>query len=96
MTSASSMATRACSWTRASMWVPGSSSSPPVSTTVKRRPFHSAVPYTRSRVVPGMSSTIASRCPMRRLKSVDLPTLGRPTIATTGSEADGAGGMPGV
>src|SRR5713226_5653984 len=38
----------------------------------------------RSRVVPGMSSTIAWRCPTRRLNSVDLPTFGRPTMATTG------------
>jgi len=38
----------------------------------------------RSRVVPGTSSTMARRSPMRRLKSVDLPTFGRPTIATTG------------
>src|SRR6266550_5301562 len=31
-----------------------------------------------------MSSTIAIRSPAKRLKSVDLPTLGRPTMATTG------------
>src|SRR5919201_4808169 len=35
----------------------------------------------RSRVVPGRSSTIATRSPTSRLKSVDFPTLGRPTIA---------------
>src|SRR5919201_95332 len=35
----------------------------------------------RSRVVPGTSSTIATRSPTSRLKSVDFPTLGRPTIA---------------
>jgi hypothetical protein len=29
-----------------------------------------------------VSSTIASRLPMSRLKSALLPTLGRPTIAT--------------
>jgi hypothetical protein len=44
MRSASSTATRAWSCTRSSMSVPGSSSRPPVSTTVKVRPFHSAVP----------------------------------------------------
>src|SRR4051794_12291438 len=31
-----------------------------------------------------MSSTMALRWPIKRLKSVDLPTLGRPTMATTG------------
>src|SRR5688500_4619829 len=62
---------------------PGTSSSPPVSTSENSRPRHSTVPYSRSRVVPGRSSTIASRSPTRRLKRVDLPTLGRPTTATT-------------
>src|SRR5437773_8899507 len=37
----------------------------------------------RSRVVPGRSSTIATRSPTMRLKSVDFPTLGLPTTATT-------------
>src|SRR5690606_40041441 len=36
----------------------------------------------RSRVTPGRSSTSASLRPTRRLNSVDLPTLGRPTMAT--------------
>ena len=35
-----------------------------------------------SRVVPGMSCTTARSSPMSRLNSVDLPTLGRPTMAT--------------
>src|ERR1700736_5475221 len=39
----------------------------------------------RSRVMPGSSVTIARRVPVRRLKSVDLPTLGRPTITRDGS-----------
>src|ERR1700710_2336311 len=39
----------------------------------------------RSRVTPGTSCTTASRRPSTRLTRVDLPTLGRPTIATTGS-----------
>jgi len=43
ITSASAMATRAWSWTRASMCVPGSSSRPPVSTRVNSRPFQSPV-----------------------------------------------------
>ena len=84
MTSASRIASRAWSWTRASMGSSGSSSRPPVSTTTNRRPFHSASPYSRSRVVRARSSTIAVRPPTIRLKSVLLPTFGRPTIATTG------------
>src|SRR5260370_36088065 len=48
------------------------------------RPRHSAIPYSRSRVRPDCGSTIALRQPRTRLKSVDLPTLGRPTIATIG------------
>ena len=84
MTSASRIASRAWSWTRASIGSSGSSSRPPVSTTTKRRPFHSASPYRRSRVVRARSSTIAVRAPRIRLKSVLLPTFGRPTMATTG------------
>src|SRR5690606_10166365 len=43
-----------------------------------------ASPSRRSRVTPGWSSTSASFLPTRRLNSVDLPTLGRPTMATVG------------
>src|ERR1043166_631184 len=39
----------------------------------------------RSRVMPGSSPTIARRWRRIALNSVDLPTLGRPTIATEGS-----------
>src|SRR5206468_10804801 len=39
----------------------------------------------RSRVMPGSSVTIERRCPMIRLNNVDLPTLGRPTMAIRGS-----------
>src|SRR6266481_837022 len=39
----------------------------------------------RSRVIPGSSVTIERREPVSRLKIVDLPTLGRPTITTEGS-----------
>src|SRR5690606_2275249 len=53
-------------------------------------------PSRRSRVTPGRSSTRAMRRPTSRLNSVDLPTLGRPTMAMTdmtGSErADYCGG----
>ena len=59
-------------------------SHPPVSTSMKGRPRQEAATSLRSRVTPGRSSTIASRRPMIRLRSVDLPTFGRPTIATTG------------
>src|SRR5579872_4166984 len=61
-----------------------SGSIPPVSTMRSFRPLHSASPYRRSRVMPGSSPTIARREPTMRLKSVDLPTLGRPTIAIIG------------
>ena len=37
-----------------------------------------------SRVVPAIGVTIARRVPVMRLKSVDLPTLGRPTSTTDG------------
>src|SRR5439155_7142442 len=57
---------------------------PPVSTSQKGWPFHSARAKWRSRVTPGRSFTIASRPPMMRLNSVDLPTLGRPMMATVG------------
>src|SRR5438132_1727124 len=80
-TSASAIAASACLRTAVSI-SPVASSSPPVSTSVNSRPRHSAVAYRRSRVVPGSSSTMATRSPTRRLKSVDLPTLGRPTTAT--------------
>ena len=33
---------------------------------------------------PGVSSTIAMRLPVSLLKSIDLPTFGRPTMATIG------------
>src|SRR5436190_11620748 len=37
-----------------------------------------------SRVVPGIAVTIARRVSLKRLKSVDLPTFGRPTRTTEG------------
>ena len=101
MTSASAIASRACSWTRLSIASPGSTSSPPVSTTRNRRPFQSASPYSRSRVVRARSSTIAWRVPRIRLNRVLLPTFGRPTIGDdrqrvprelTAGRSGGAGG----
>src|SRR6266852_8611801 len=38
----------------------------------------------RSRVMPGSLVTMARRVPVKRLKSVDLPTLGRPTRTIDG------------
>src|SRR2546430_2308057 len=46
----------------------------------------------RSRVTPGMSWTMLIRFPTRALSRLDLPTLGRPTIAMTGS-LEGAWGI---
>src|SRR5690348_5013735 len=39
----------------------------------------------RSRVIPGSLVTMERRVPVKRLNSVDLPTLGRPTITKDGS-----------
>src|SRR6266852_3883963 len=39
----------------------------------------------RSRVIPGSLVTIDRRVPVKRLKSVDLPTFGRPTMTSDGS-----------
>ena len=48
---------------------------------------------TESRVVPGRSWTTDRSSPISRLKRVDLPTLGRPTIATaTPAVVVGSGG----
>ena len=58
------------------------SSKPAVSMILNRRSARRASPSRRSRVTPGRSSTKASFLPVRRLNSVDLPTLGRPIIAS--------------
>ena len=42
------------------------------------------------RVVPGLGATIESFCPSAALRSVDLPTLGRPAM-TQRPPRDGAG-----
>ncbi len=60
-------------------------SQPPVSTMMNGTPAHSASNCLRSRVTPGRASTTAARRRRIRLTSVDFPTLGRPTTATTGS-----------
>src|SRR5262245_55851585 len=60
------------------------SSRPAVSISVTWWPPSDASPSRRSRVSPGISDTRAVRLAVRRLNRVDLPTLGRPTMATTG------------
>src|SRR6201996_2110746 len=47
----------------------------------------------RSRVMPGSSPTIERRDSVSRLKSVDLPTLGRPTMAKVGAGCPVADGL---
>src|SRR6266849_2879945 len=41
----------------------------------------------RSRVMPGSLVTMERRVPVKRLKSVDLPTLGRPKMTRDGSRS---------
>src|SRR5207253_1514335 len=43
---------------------------------------HSQISSFRSRVTPGVSCTTAARVPVSRFTIVDLPTFGKPTIAT--------------
>src|SRR6188474_943049 len=57
---------------------------PPVSINSKKRPPASTTVSTRSRVTPAVGSTMLIRRPASQLKSDDLPTFGRPTIATIG------------
>ena len=54
---------------------------PAVSTSLTGMPSRVVVSVTRSRVVPGMSVTMARSCSSRRLKRLLLPTLGGPTMA---------------
>ena len=53
-----------------------------MSTSWKIRPSRSRIVSTVSRVVPGTSETMTRSAPTRALSSDDLPTLGRPRIAT--------------
>src|SRR5260221_137206 len=57
---------------------------PPVSVNSKNRPSASTTVSSRSRVTPAVGSTMAMRRPASQLNSDDLPTLGRPTMATLG------------
>ena len=61
---------------------PAASRMPAVSKSLTGMPPIAAVSETRSRVVPGMSVTMARSCSSRRLNRLLLPTLGRPTMAS--------------
>ena len=85
MTSAWSMAVSICRSTCSVRLSTSSMPMPPVSTSSKKRsPTWTSV-ETRSRVTPAVGSTMAMRRPASQLNSDDLPTLGRPTMATTGT-----------
>src|SRR6516162_7542353 len=88
--SAAEIAASVCSCMRPLRLSGAASSSPAVSTAVKARSPSCARPSRRSRVTPGRSSTKARRLPTRRLNSVDLPTFGRPTMATVKLMAKGS------
>ena len=87
--SASSTASRACCAIARVSGVGSAMSTPPVSTSTKRLPVHSQTSSFRSRVTPGISCTTAARVSVSRLTSVDLPTFGKPTIATAPSSGGG-------
>ncbi len=55
---------------------------PAVSTSLTGMPPIATVSLTRSRVVPGVAVTMARSRSTRRLNKLDLPTFGRPTIAS--------------
>ena len=80
--SAPAIAASVCSCMRPLRLSGAASSRPAVSMTPNARSPSCARPSRRSRVTPGRSSTSARRRPTRRLNRVDLPTLGRPTMAT--------------
>jgi len=81
MASAWSIAASVCARIRPERLSGADSSNPAVSITVNAMSPSLASPSRRSRVTPGRSSTNATRRPTRRLNKVDLPTLGRPTMA---------------
>src|SRR5947209_8764551 len=86
--SARPIAASVCSCIRAVSEPLAPSSRPAVSMMVNSRSPSRACPSRRSRVTPGSSSTSASFCPTSRLNSVDLPTLGRPMMATVKDISD--------
>src|SRR5262249_41252820 len=73
--------------------VVGGGNMPPVSTSEKGTPRHSAGWAIVSRVVPATGVTMARRLPVMRLNRVDLPTFGRPTSTTVGPPAGRFEGM---
>ena len=89
--SASPTASRACCAIARVRGVGSAMSTPPVSTSTKRLPVHSHTSSFRSRVTPGISCTTAARVSVSRLRSVDLPTLGKPMIATAPRSGGGGG-----
>ena len=66
---------------------------PPVSINSTVRSASVQSTPTRSRVTPGVGSTIETRLREKAFRSVDLPTFGRPTIAMTGGAASGSRGI---
>src|SRR5262245_2706670 len=66
---------------------------PAVSTSSNAAPPSSTIAETRSRVTPGLGSTIEMRRPAIALRSDDLPTFWRPTMAMMGSLSMGSGGL---
>src|SRR5215204_3835193 len=80
-TSTSRMASRAVSTMRTFMRCVGLCT-PGVSTNITCASAKFFTPAIRVRVVCGLSETMASFCPRMRLRSVDLPALGRPRKAT--------------
>src|ERR1043165_7750314 len=69
---------------------------PPVSMRSKFQPSRRARWMIRSRVVPGVGSTMATGLPIRRLKRLGLPTLGRPGGGGRGLGGGGGGGGGGA
>jgi len=59
---------------------------PPVSTSSMNPVLSSIGAETLSLVTPGVSSTIDMRRPAMMFRRLDLPTLGRPTMATIGKD----------
>ena len=90
----SAIAASVCSCMRPVRLSGAAASRPAVSMTPNARSPSRARPSRRSRVTPGRSSTNARRLPTRRLNSVDLPTFGRPTMATVKLMSGAALRMP--
>src|SRR6185436_11347036 len=90
-TSASATASRAWSAIDLVIGDGSATSTPPVSTSRNLFPDQSQTSSFRSRVTPGVSCTTAARLCVSRFTSVDLPTFGKPTIATVPASGGGGG-----